>query len=241
MGRGMSMTKLSFFQVNSKCMAEMKEKQVSLQRKVDDLQAVIEHLKRGEPEVGENSAARSVTNRAHPKCLLLDYNGTGEIVAEALVMSSDPQDFVNGIPLGPNSYKVLVENAIKPDAFLCRPTTNILNMEQAVGEMLAWPDDNCIFHEDNAPKSPNTASANKCILLNWRGNEEVVVAEGRWQSKELDALVNGLPIGPNVVKVFVDVVLKPETFLWKPTTKISIIKDCLKTFVAWPEDKVVMV
>ncbi|XP_019094521.1 PREDICTED: uncharacterized protein LOC109129930 [Camelina sativa] len=139
----------------------------------------------------------------------------------------------------PNSYKVLVETAIKPDAFLWRPTTNILNMEQAVGEMLAWPDDNCILQEDNAPKSPNTAFANKCTLLNWRGNEEVAVDEGRWQSKESDALVNGLPIGPNAVKVLVDVVLKPETFLWRPTTEISIIEDCLKTFVAWPASRVV--
>lgn len=41
MGRGMSMTKLAFFQVKSKCMAQMEEKQLHLQRKVDDLEAVI--------------------------------------------------------------------------------------------------------------------------------------------------------------------------------------------------------
>jgi len=46
------------------------------------------------------------------------------------------------------------------------------------------------------------------------GKNDAVVAEGRLQSREPQALVNGLPIGPNAVKVYVDLVLNPKTWLW---------------------------
>lgn len=45
MGRGMSMTKLSFFQIKSSHMTQMQEHQLSLQKKVNDLEAEIAKLK----------------------------------------------------------------------------------------------------------------------------------------------------------------------------------------------------
>lgn len=75
--------------------------------------------------------------------------------------------------------------------------------------------------------------------MNWATNDEEVVAEGRWQSRDPKALVNGLPLGPNAVKVFVDVVVEPETFLWRPTAELSNLEDSLKSFVAWPVNRVV--
>ncbi|XP_020879246.1 uncharacterized protein LOC9301464 isoform X1 [Arabidopsis lyrata subsp. lyrata] len=75
--------------------------------------------------------------------------------------------------------------------------------------------------------------------MDWNGDEKVLVAEGRWMTQERKALVNGLPLGPNAVKVFVDVVHRPETFLWRPTTELQTIEDCLKSFVAWPARRVV--
>lgn len=70
------------------------------------------------------------------------------------------------------------------------------------------------------------------------GNGEVV-AEGRWQCKEKEALVNGVPIGPGAVKVLVDVVHKEDTFLWRPTKQIRYLGESVKSFVAWPARKCV--
>lgn len=71
--------------------------------------------------------------------MLYDWSGTDEKVAEGLILSSDPEDFVNDIPLGPNSIKVLVQSATKPEAFLWRPATKMYTVGEAVGEMIAWP------------------------------------------------------------------------------------------------------
>lgn len=60
---------------------------------------------------------------------------------------------------------------------------------------------------------------NQCKLMDWNGLEEIV-AEGRWQSRDPCVLVNGLPLGPKAVKVFVDAVLQPHSFLWRPTPEM---------------------
>jgi len=69
--------------------------------------------------------------------------------------------------------------------------------------------------------------------------DEVIVAEGRWQTQEKNALVNGLPLGPSAVNVFVDKVLMRETFVWRPTMEMMYLEDCLMAFVSWPVHKVV--
>lgn len=85
--------------------------------------------------------------------------------------------------------------------------------------------------------SPNLSSANICKLMDWSGNQEVV-AEGRWASKEPNTFVNGLLIRPNEVKVFVDVVIQPDTFLWRPTAVKKTLEDSLKSFIIWPANRV---
>ncbi|CAA7018547.1 unnamed protein product, partial [Microthlaspi erraticum] len=172
-----------------------------------------------------------------PRCCAL-------AVAEGRILSSDPEDFINDIPLGPNSVKVLVETAIMTEAFLWRPAPDMFTVAQAVGEIIAWPQcsalliDNGVESEDIALKSPNASSVNLCKLMDWSTNDEEFVAEGRWQSTDPKATVNGLPLGPNAVKVFVDVVHYPDTFLWRPTAELSNMEDSLKSFVAWPVNRV---
>lgn len=74
--------------------------------------------------------------------------------------------------------------------------------------------------------------------MNWNGTDEIV-AEGRWESKDPKALVNGKPIGPNVVKIYIDEVFLSDTFLWRPaSTEICTLEDSLKAFVVWPANKV---
>jgi len=69
--------------------------------------------------------------------------------------------------------------------------------------------------------------------------DDVVVAEGRWQTQDCDALVNGIPPRPNSVKIFVDVVHQPDTFIWRSTVDVTYLEDCLLSFVSWHVNKLV--
>ncbi|CAE6069698.1 unnamed protein product [Arabidopsis arenosa] len=248
MGRNMNKTKLACFQAKNKCMAEMEAKQTHLLLKVNELEDVIEKLKnqRQEHDAASNSAARSVNKRSQPKCILIDWTGNGDaIVAEGRIIISDPYELVNDCRLGPSDVKVLVDTATVLDTYLWRPAPNICTIESAIGQMIVWPASKCVNlenehePEDIAQLSQRTNSAmNKCKLLDL-SSDDVVVAEGCWQTEDLDALVNGLPLGPNAVKIFIDVVCQPETFIWRPTIDVTYLDDCLKTFVSWPVNKVV--
>ena len=83
-----------------------------------------------------------------------------------------------------------------------------------------------------------TNSLNKCKLLDL-SDDDVVVGEGRWQTQEAKALVNGLSLGPKAVKVFLDVVHEEGTYLWRPTMDLAYLEDCLHSFISWPARKVV--
>lgn len=72
-----------------------------------------------------------------PQCLLFDWSGTDDKVAQGRILSFDHADFVNNIPLGPNAVKVSVETATNPDASLWRPTPNMFTIEKVVGEIIA--------------------------------------------------------------------------------------------------------
>ena len=66
-----------------------------------------------------------------------------------------------------------------------------------------------------------------------------VVAVGRWQTKEPQTLVNGLPLGPNAIKVYVDEVVNPDAYIWRPTVGKTTMEDYQNCFVAWPTNRVV--
>ena len=52
------------------------------------------------------------------KCKLLDWFGGEDIVVEGELISKDPKELINLIPLGPNAMKIRVVIFTKPDAFL---------------------------------------------------------------------------------------------------------------------------
>lgn len=66
------------------------------------------------------------------------------------------------------------------------------------------------------------------------------MAEGRWSSNYPKILVHHVLLGPNAVRVQVDVAMKPDTFLWRPTFDMICIEECVGTTIAWPFDKVVI-
>lgn len=85
----------------------------------------------------------------------------------------------------------------------------------------------------------NTNSKKKCKLLDWSGTDETI-AEGFWVSSDPKELVNQIPLGPNAMKVWVDIPIKPEVFLWRPTTKMTCIQEAQGKTIAWPAERVIM-
>jgi len=80
----------------------------------------------------------------------------------------------------------------------------------------------------------------KCMLMDITGLKRVV-AEGRWSSNDPDMKVHYKPLGPNGVRVWVDVVRENDAEVWRPSDAVECMEDALGTTVAWPVDKVVLV
>ena len=68
---------------------------------------------------------------------MLDWSG--EVAAEGRWSSSDPNMMVHNIPLGEQFMRVWVDVAKLPNAYLFRPTREMLTIREAVGTTVAWP------------------------------------------------------------------------------------------------------
>lgn len=85
---------------------------------------------------------KSINNNNAPrKCKLLDWCGSGEVVAEGRWSSNDPKVTVHHVPLGPKAVRVWVDLPRKPEAFLWRPNSEMTYIEDAIGSTIAWPFD----------------------------------------------------------------------------------------------------
>ncbi|KAL0551148.1 hypothetical protein IC582_010230 [Cucumis melo] len=84
-------------------------------------------------------------NNTLRKCTLLDWGGTGEVVAEGRWSSNDLNVTVHHVPLGPHAVRVWVDLPKKSDAFLWRPNSEMTYIEDAVGSTVAWPLDKVIL------------------------------------------------------------------------------------------------
>lgn len=101
---------------------------------------------------------KNVNKTGHQQCVLVDWTGSDEFVAEGVIISEDPQELVYGIPLGPDCVKVLVETTIKPESCLWRPVGEMSLIEDAVGGFIAWSANYCMLKDmvtepmENSPK-----------------------------------------------------------------------------------------
>ena len=102
------------------------------------------------------------------KCKLLDWSGIEEIVAEGRKVSSDPNEEVNHIPLGPNAMKVLVDISHKPDAFLWRPTSDMTCIKHAQGKTIAWPVERIIIQMDQQSEEQDNISLHLVICFSYK-------------------------------------------------------------------------
>lgn len=76
-------------------------------------------------------------------CELLNWVGMDEIVAEGRVVSTDPNEVVDGIRIGPNAMKIAIDHVKKADAYLWRPSPSLSLLGEAENKSVAWPA-NCV-------------------------------------------------------------------------------------------------
>ncbi|KAL0533838.1 hypothetical protein IC582_028109 [Cucumis melo] len=90
---------------------------------------------------------QSINNNSQIKCKLLDWYGSGEIVAEGIWSSNDPATLVHHVSISPHAIRVWVDVAKKPNAYLWRSTSEMTCIEEALGSTVAWPSDKVIIRE----------------------------------------------------------------------------------------------
>ncbi|XP_056847236.1 uncharacterized protein LOC108824255 isoform X2 [Raphanus sativus] len=125
-GRGITATKLAFLQ--------------SRDAKIADMASEIEELKgmktNGETETSETSAGFKEGVRVQ----ILDcFESEDVVVGEGEFCSDEPMYKIGRVAIGPNAVAVIVKSALISEAFLRRPTTDVLSLEDAVGCKVAWP------------------------------------------------------------------------------------------------------
>ncbi|KAF8107325.1 hypothetical protein N665_0123s0016 [Sinapis alba] len=93
----------------------------------------------------KSPCSTSSTRSPKHKCILLDCNNSGRKVAEGRVASTDPNELCHFVPLGPNESKVWIDVAKIGDAKVWRLNSEIEYISDAVGSVVAWPNDKIMF------------------------------------------------------------------------------------------------
>ncbi|KAL6198919.1 hypothetical protein ACLB2K_028707 [Fragaria x ananassa] len=91
------------------------------------------------PQTGTSKSIEGSTLCVNDLCEVLDWEGTCLVVARGKNSTVDPTTKVHGYNLGPDCYRVTVEEAVVPRAEFYRPQPEFSVMEDAVGSTIAWP------------------------------------------------------------------------------------------------------
>ncbi|KAM0830523.1 hypothetical protein ACQ4PT_066140 [Festuca glaucescens] len=86
-----------------------------------------------------NSSTQQDESLIGMNVLLYAWTGPETPVAKATVLSVDPDTIVGGEPLGPGTYEVIVNVAIKRDTILPYQCEDLLYISDAVTRSIAWP------------------------------------------------------------------------------------------------------
>lgn len=79
------------------------------------------------------------------KCMLMDINGENIVVAEGRWSSNNPEQRVHFVPLGPDTGAVWVDVVRVNEAAVWKPSSAIECMEDALGTIVAWPEDKVVM------------------------------------------------------------------------------------------------
>lgn len=170
------------------------------------------------------------------------------VVVEGEYHSSEPYYKIGRIPLGPNAAAVVVKSVSVETASIWRPTTTCSRLAQAVGVKIAWPADKLILDDDIdlsnngniIGSEPTDASLGKVQIFDYWKSEDELIAKGVLLSTDPAELVNQVPLGPNAAILRVEVVVKSDAFIWRPTPEMTKMGDALHGTIAWPIDKIVL-
>lgn len=91
------------------------------------------------------SNSSNTSKNEKKKCILLDCKGSGKKVAEGRVSSTNPDDVVHFVRLGPNASKIWVDVPLIEDAPLWRPNSELQIIADAQGSIVAWPNDKLLY------------------------------------------------------------------------------------------------
>ncbi|KAK9905179.1 hypothetical protein M0R45_000435 [Rubus argutus] len=248
MGRGMTITKLTFFQTKDKYVAKMQEEHSNMQERINHLENLVNKLvpdKIG----GEADKTRDKTSAAvHAFLWRPTSNMTfiqqaqGKTVAwpvERVIMQMDGQSEEQDNMSGASSKYTASRKCKLFDWCEKNELVAVGRWESCDPKHWLMISEMTADNAASSPSSMNTNSKKKCKLLDANGSGQIV-AEGRWSSSDPDQLVHFVPLGPNAMRVWVDTPKVPTASLWRPTSELEFIEDVVGTTVAWPIDKVLM-
>ncbi|KAH7835359.1 hypothetical protein Vadar_025442 [Vaccinium darrowii] len=153
-GKGVTLTKLTVLSQMSGHIAQLHEENVQHKSQVAHMQNTIDELKKNQTSNTATTEGTQTTPIVSPSrvttnpdsdCKLLHWTGTGDVVDERRWSSSDPNERVHHIPLGPNAMRVWVDVAKNGAEFLWRPTSDMETIEDVIGTTVAWPVDNVLM------------------------------------------------------------------------------------------------
>ncbi|XP_030506439.2 uncharacterized protein LOC115721305 isoform X2 [Cannabis sativa] len=81
-----------------------------------------------------------------------------------------------------------------------------------------------------------TEAMNACYMLDL---SDTIVAEGRWISSDPNIEIHGLPLGPEFMRLWVDVAIVPGAYLFCPNYVMLTIQEAVGSTVVWPSKKVI--
>lgn len=79
------------------------------------------------------------------KCKLMDISERKQVVAEGRVHSTDPNQMVHFVRLGPNAARVWVDVVLVDDADVWRKSDEMESLKDAHGSSIAWPLDKLVI------------------------------------------------------------------------------------------------
>ncbi|XP_058216030.1 uncharacterized protein LOC131327055 [Rhododendron vialii] len=150
-GKGVTLTRLTILSQMNGQFAQLREENAKMKSQMSHMQNTFDEFKKSQVQNPVTNEATptpiiSPSVRSHPqsditKCKLLDWMGTGDLVAEGRWASSDPTSCAHCIPIGPNAMKIWVDVAKKTKVYLWRAPSDMIYIEDAVGTTIAWPAD----------------------------------------------------------------------------------------------------
>ncbi|XP_010431149.1 PREDICTED: uncharacterized protein LOC104715439 [Camelina sativa] len=168
---------------------------------------------------------------SHDKIIIFDWNAEDVVVAEGRLWSMDPQEKANNICLGPNAAIVKVEKVVKHDAYLWRPTDDMVLMGDALYAFIAWPIKKILLTSIIHPTRSSSPIATSPGTVSCSIN--TTKSDGKKKCMLLDC--------PNASKVWIEVSKIGDAKVWRPNSEVELVSDALGTTVAWPNDKLVFV